>query len=284
MVQFSLEGALILGWTEDEKMILARKIIAVLMILFSIISLAVSAFFAVKLWTSQATLSEKLVDNLTQISETLTTTDRGLVVVNETLDNISGSVGTLSDTTLTLADNVNKTSSTIDSFGSLFNEDIPTTITNTQEAIFSAQLSAAVIDGLLSGLSNVPLIGLDYNPEESLSSALGDVADSLDPLPASIKGIGDDLDSMGSSMLTLQTDIQVISEDISTISKNLEDAQGVVTQYQAQIDQLESGVSSAIEQAPNWVKFMVWAVTFLLLWLMVAQVGLLVQGIRQFNA
>lgn len=265
-------------------MIVARKIIAVLMILFSIVSLAVSLFFIVKLWDNRAEMTEKLVNNLTKFSETLITTDKGLVVVDETLDNVSVSVGTLADTTLTLADSVNKTSATIDSFGTLFIEDIPTTITNTQEAILSAQVSAAVIDGVLTGLSNVPLIGLDYDPQESLSSALGVVADSLDPLPQSIKGIGDDLDSMGTSMLTLQTDIQVISEDVTTISKNLEDAQIVVAQYQEQIDEIEISVNKGIEQLPNWVKYTVWALTFLLVWMMVAQVGLLTQGIHLINS
>jgi methyl-accepting chemotaxis protein len=259
---------------------LFKKIIAVVMILVSIISLAVSLFLIVQLWKNQDDLTEKLVDGLTSVSDSLTTTGDGLVVVNDTLSNVSTSVSALSDTTLTLADNVNKTSNTIDSFSTLFTKDIPTTITNTQTAIISAQTSAAVIDGVLTGLSSVPLIGLDYNPEESLSSALGEVAASLDQLPRSIQGIGGDLDSTSTSLLNLQTDIQSISVNVSTISKNLDDAQLIVVQYEKQIDELQTTIGQSIVQAPNWIKYAVWALTFLIVWMMVAQAGLLVQGIH----
>jgi uncharacterized protein YoxC len=261
-----------------------KKIIAVLMILVSIISLAASLFLIVQLWNNKAVLTEKLVGGLTSVSDTLTTTGEGLVVVDDTLGNISISISSLADTTLTLADNVNKTSTTIDSFSTLFTEEIPATITNTQTAIISAQTSAAVIDGVLTGLSNVPLIGLDYSPEESLSNALGEVAASLDALPRSIKGIGDDLDSTGTSLLTLQTDIQGISGNVSTISQNLDDAQDVVVKYQKQLDQLQTTVTQSIDQAPNWIKLAVWALTFFFVWMMVAQAGLLAQGIHLVTA
>lgn len=261
-----------------------RKVVAVLMILVSIISLAVSLFLIVKIWSNQAMWKEKAVENLTNFSTSIATTDEALVVINETLGNVSLSVSALSDTTLTLADNINQTSTTIDSFGTLFTEDIPTTITNTQQAIMSAQISAAVIDGVLTGLSNVPLIGLDYDPEQSLSSALGSVADSMNPLPRSIKGIGDDLESAGDSLLSLQTDVQIISEDISNISENLDDAQLVIIQYQKQIDQLEITLTDSIDRAPEWINYAVWAVTLLLVWMMVAQAGLLAQGIHIINS
>jgi len=257
-----------------------KKIIAVLMILVSIISLAVSLFLIVQLWNNQAVLTEKLVDGLTSASDTLKTTGEGLVVVDDTLGNVSISISALADTTLTLADNINKTSTTIDSFSTLFTEEIPATITNTQTAIISAQTSAAVIDGVLTGLSSVPFIGLDYSPEQSLSTALGEVAASLDSLPGSIEGIGEDLDATGTSLLTLQTDIQVISENVSIISRNLDDAQDVVIQYQKQLDQLQKTVSESINQASTWIKYTVWALTFVLVWMMVAQAGLLAQGIH----
>lgn len=257
---------------------LFKKIIAILMILVSLISLAISLFLVFQLWKNQSMLSEKLVDGLTAASGTLTTTGEGLTVVNDTLSNASKSISALSDTTLTLADNVDKTGTTIDSFSTLFSEEIPTTITNTQAAIISAQTSAAVIDGVLTGLSGVPLIGLEYNPEQSLSASLGQVATSLDPLPSAIKGIGDDLGATGTSLDTLKTDIEGISGDVSAISKNLVDAQDVVSQYQKQIDQLIETIDQTVDQAPTYIRYAVLALTFVLVWLMVAQAGLLAQG------
>lgn len=257
-----------------------KKIVAVLMILISIVSLAISLFMAVQLWKNKPVIAEKVVNGLTTASATLETTAEGLVVVNDTLGNASTSINTLADTTLTLADNVNKTSTTIDSFTVLFTEDIPATVTNTQAAILASQQSAAVIDGVLLGLSSVPLIGIEYDPQASLSISLGAIADTLEPLPGSIQGIGDDLDATGTSLVTLETDIQNISANVLEISKNLDDAQAIVEQYQEQIDQLRTTLQVSLDQAPNWINLAVWSLTFVLIWLVAAQLGLLVQGIH----
>jgi septal ring factor EnvC (AmiA/AmiB activator) len=248
------------------------------MIIVSILSLVISLFLIFQMWKSKDAVTERLVSALTAVSETLATTEEGLVVVNDTLGNASTSINALSGTTLTLADNVDKTSTTIDSFSTLFTEQIPQTISNTQTAIVSAQTSAAVIDGVLVGLSAVPLVGLDYDPETSLSTSLGVVAESLNPLPGSIKGIGDDLSATSTSLTTLESDIQNISTNVATISENLLEAQDVVKQYQKQINQLQATIEQSIEQLPGWINIAVWGLTFTIFWLMVAQAGLLAQG------
>lgn len=256
-----------------------KKIIAGLMILISIISLAISLFIIVQLWKNHASFTEKVVSTLTSTSQTLETTAEGLVLVNNTLGDASTSIKALSDTTLILATNVDNTSTTIDSFSVLFNEEIPTTITNTQTAIITAQTSAAVIDGVLIGLSNVPLIGIEYDPAESLSVSLGKVAASLEPLPKSIRGISDDLDAASTSLLALKDDLQGLSIDVLNLSLKLDNAQDIVEQYQGQLEKLQTTVNNGIDQAPNWIKMGVWGLTFLIIWLIVAQLGLLAQGI-----
>lgn len=265
-------------------MVVFKKIIAVLMIVISIISLVISLFMIVQIWKNKAKLTETLVGSLTDTSVTLATTAEGLIVVHDTLGSATTSITGLADTTVTLADNVSKTSATIDSFSTLFGVEIPTTITNTQIAIVSAQQSAAVIDGVLLGLASVPLIGIDYDPEESLSNSLGTVVTSLTALPSSIKGIGDDLDSTGDSLRTLQTDILVISKDVLDLSEDLHDAQEIVEQYQEQISELQTTVDNSIDQVPDWINIAAGGLSFLILWLVVAQLGLLVQGIHNLTS
>lgn len=263
---------------------LFRKIIALLIILVAILSLAVSLFFIIQIWKYKPTATTHLVEALEATSATLDTSAQGLTVVNDTLSNASSSITTLAETTLTLADNVNKTSAMIDSFGVLFTVNLPTTITNTVNAISSAQQSAAVVDGVLLGLASVPFIGIEYDPEESLSSTLGNIAESLETLPSSIKDIGIDMETTGTSLVTLETNISSITDDVDAISKNMEDAQLVIEQYQEKVDQLNSTLQTSITMAPQWVTYGAWGLTFLIVWLMVAQLGLLLQGIHYFTA
>jgi archaellum component FlaC len=257
-----------------------KKVAAIVMIIISTLSLVFSLILIFQIWKGRDAVTEKLVDGLTAVSNTLATTQEGLALVSDTLGNASTSIEGLANTTLTLADNVDKTSTTIESFSTLFTEEIPTTVSNTQAAILAAQTSAGVIDGVLTGLSNIPLIGLNYNPEKSLSTTLGLVAENLNPLPESIKGIGDDLSATSTSLTDLENDILGISANVDTISQNFLDAQEVVTQYQEQINQLQASLDRGIEQAPTWVSLAAWGMTFVIFWLMVAQAGLLMQGFQ----
>lgn len=255
-----------------------KKIASILMILISAFSLVACLFIIIQLWRAHDTLTDQLVDGLTLTNEMLETTDQGLILVNITLNNASSSINALAETTLTMGENISNTSSTLNAFSLLFVNDISYTIINTQTALEAAQTSAAVIDGVLTGLASIPLIGLDYNPERSLSVSLGSVAESLDPLSSSIEEIGSDLNTTSTSLETLRTDIEGMATYIYNIGQNLEDSREVVRQYQEQIDQLQSWMEQGILRAPSWVRFFILGVDFLIAWIMVSQVGLLLQG------
>ena len=72
----------------------------------------------------------------------------------------------------------------VTSINQLLSEDLPAMMDATYTSLITAQQSAGAIDGVLTTLSSIPLIGIPYNPEVPLGSALGDVADKVSGLPA----------------------------------------------------------------------------------------------------
>jgi hypothetical protein len=258
----------------------AKRFTGILILIISIISLIISLYFLVQAWRLRQPFSDNLNATFELLSTTLDTTDQGLAVVEQALTNVSGSMTTLEGATLSLESSVNDTSLVLDSFVTLFGEEIPTTITNTHTAIISAESSVAVIDSVLTAIASIPLIGVNYQPPVPLGTSLDQIASSLEPLPDSLKSISSNIDTTNTGLLTLQTQILDITQDIRTINQNLIQAQGVIDQYQQEVDQLQTWVDQGKESVLGWVKTGAWIFTFVLLWLIISQVSLLIQGLE----
>jgi peptidoglycan hydrolase CwlO-like protein len=171
------------------------------------------------------------------------------------------------------------TSRFMDSAGTFVGEDLINTITNTQTALNSAQSSAVVIDNILSTLSNIPLIGITYNPPTPLNKALGEVSSSLDPVQSALKNFQTNLDNTQTNILNLNEQITTLTQKISTINSNLLQAQITIDNYRSQVESLKSSVARAKAKLPNWITIAAWILTSIIVWLVLIQIGILLQGI-----
>jgi len=259
--------------------IMQSKTLAVLMVCVTTIGLLLSLFFLIQIWRYRRPVTTKFQSIIIQTSAILQTTGQGLDIIDQVVINIYTSTQNLEDTTNALALTVQSTNQFIDSAGTFMGEDLITTITNTQRTLDSAQSSALVIDNIMTILSRVPLIGIDYNPSLPLNDALGKVSDSLDPIQVSLKGFQSTLDTTRTNMQTFKDQILVLSQNISAINTNLASSQAVINDYHSQVSSMESWMDRAKNSLPNWVNTLCWLLTLIILWLLMIQTGILLHGI-----
>ena len=245
----------------------------------SIASLVFSLYCLVQVWRLQQTLTDQLQSGLELTGAVLETTDQGLVIVEGALTNASTNITGLETSATAAAQSIHDTTLMVDSFSTLFGEDLPQVITNTRTALDNAQVGANTIDGVLFALSNVPLIGIDYQPTTSLGASLNDVSVSLSAIPASLSGIQESLDNTNASLLTLETQVIEVSQNMALISENIDQAQTVVDQYQVQVAAARGMVSAGQEALPQTMRTAAWVLTFIIIWLAISQAGMLFQGI-----
>ncbi len=162
----------------------------------------------------------------------------------------------------------------------LFDTNLPETIRATEQSLRTAQESALVIDSVLSTLSSIPLIGsgIGYNPDVPLSAALGEVADSLTGLPESFSSMEKSLTETGGNLETFQADLTVMAELIGEIENSVAQYDLVIVGYQQSLDQVKAGLKGLEESLPNTMRMLLMAVTVFLVWMAIAQLGLLTQG------
>jgi hypothetical protein len=158
-------------------------------------------------------------------------------------------------------------------------EQLPETLKATQDTLASVAQSAQLIDDVLAVVTAIPFLGLQsYNPETPLHEGLGDVASSLDEIPTSLIAAQEGLDIASGSLEGLQGSFTAIAESIASLATSLGNAQSVVVQYQGVVDDLQELVVSVKQGLPQWLQWLQLGLSLVLVWLGIAQIGLLTQG------
>jgi len=261
-------------------MALFRKITGLLLIIASILGLVISIAGIGTLWRIEPNISAGLHSSVDLFVNTLETTTQGLTVTQGALKASVQTISSLADTVQTIGVTVQTSTPMVDQITVMMDEDLPNAINATVDSLNTAAKSAAVIDTLLGTLSGIPLIGstLSYDPATPLSVSLGEVADGLESLPASISKMHTSLQDTATSLETFQSDLSATSHSIREIETSVASYDSVIQGYQTSITQLKTGMGAVQTNLPNYVHLAVLALTAFLVWLAIAQLGLMTQG------
>lgn len=258
-----------------------RRIVALIMIIFAVLSLIITAYGIYQVWQLREPAIDNISDTLDLVGSTLQATADGLVVVGESLDSVISSLAGLESTVDTLAKSIEDTAPLVNSLGTLTGDVLPNAVTSAQTSLESAQDGARIIDTVLRALTIFNRSA--YEPEVPLHEALGEVSEGLNDIPDSLTTMEDSLDSTYSNLEVMQAEISLIAEDIGAINKGLEEGQKVIEQYQELIADMQTRIDGFQSRLPSIVETFAWVSTFILIWLGIAQVGLLTQGITMFR-
>lgn len=257
----------------------SRRVLSIMMVCLTALGILLSIFILFQVWRNRPSITDKLQSTLEQSSSILQTTDEGLSVIDQVIGNVYTSTIYLDEATQAFSQTVRSTNLFLDSAGTFIGENLITTITNTQVALDSAQASAKVIDNILSTISHIPLIGINYNPTLPLNIALGQVSSSLDPLQGTLKGFQTNLTTTQANMQGFTEQISVLDKNITAINKNLRQAQKTIDSYRSQVTSLKSWVDRAKNELPHWITTLSWTLTIIILWLVIIQIAIMLQGI-----
>jgi hypothetical protein len=262
----------------------SKKALGVLMICITAVGILFSIILIFQVWHYRQPMTDDLKVGLEQSSTILQSTGEGLNVIDQIVKNVYTTTIYLNDATTALAHTMQSTSQFMDSARTFIGSDLINTITNTQTALNSAQSSAVVIDNILSALNNVPLIGITYNPTTPLNTSLGEVSTSLNPIQSSLRNFQTNLETTSTNMQSLNNQIYTLSQKIVTINNNLLQAQRTIYSYRSQVDGLKSSVERAKINLSSWITTIVWIVTIIIFWLVLIQIGILLQGITLISS
>jgi hypothetical protein len=262
-----------------------RRLIGLLLIIAALAGIVFSAWGLIQIWRLRPVVTQTVTDNLALFDQTLNTTQDGLTIVGQVVETTTVDVASLQTTTLALAQTIHDTTPTLDSLTSLTGKDMPAAISATKTSLASAQGSALLIDNVLAALTSIPFSPVAaYQPAVPLHTALAQVSSSLDALTPSLATINTSLADGKANLSVVETELTNISATTKGISDTLGSALIVINHYQATVTQLKQNVEATQLVAAGWITTITWVLTFVLIWLLMAQLGLGAQGLEMLRS
>ena len=257
-----------------------RRLVGLLLILAAVAGIIFSVVGLIEVWRYRPGVTQYVTDNLTVVDQALNTTQAGLTIVGQLVQTTTVDVASLQTTTQALAQAIHDTNPMIDSLTSLTGKDFPAAISATRTSLASAQGSAQLIDSVLAALTSIPFSPVAaYKPEVPLHTALAQVSASLNALPPALATINASLVDGQTNLAVVEVELNQISETTQGISDTLGSTQTVIEQYQTVTAQLKTRVEATQLTATAWITTISWVLSFVLGWLLIAQLGLGSQGL-----
>jgi methyl-accepting chemotaxis protein len=260
------------------KRMLAR-IAGIVLLVAGIAGLAFSIAALVLLGPLERKVEATATEQLALIDEALTTTADGLAVASTSLSRASVAIGSVEGTLGGVGQTINGTVPVLNSVTELLGEKLPATLETTQDTLRSVASSARLVDDVLAIVTTLPFLDLDvYNPDVPLFQGFEQMADSLGRIPESLSEAHDGLESTVGHIEQVEGDFASMADNVGGIVTDLEDAQSVIVQYQEIVSEVQGTISSARQSLPTWLRLLRWGLSLMLIWLGIAQIGLLTQG------
>lgn len=255
---------------------LFNRLAGFLLLIAALGGLAFSAAGLYGVWIYKQQVSDNLVQSLDLLTASLQTTAQGLVIIEQSFGAVMGSVISVQDTLMTTVDTIETTKPMMSSLTSLLDEDLPDTIIAVQTSLDTAYESAKIIDAVLRALT---IFNRDsYNPSVPLHESLQLISTSMNDLPASFTEMEDSLRSASSQTEIIQADLITVAASIADIKKSLDAYETVIQDYQDSVREVKKQINTLKRRIPKAIDLGVWALTGFLIWMAIAQLGLLTQG------
>jgi hypothetical protein len=260
---------------------LLTRLVGFILVIGAILGLILSIAGLVVVSSVEHQVTTRIVAGLDLLDSALGSTADGLSVADKALVEAEDTVRSLETTTLGVSQTISDTIPLVDSVATLVGEDLPSSISAAQTALTAAESSAKVADDTLALLSAIALLsGIEYAPPVPLHAGIAQISDSLDSLPASFTEMERGMNTTSNNLARIKTDVAWLSGSIGQIDTSLADAQSVVGQYQSVVVSLRAELASTRTTLPRWLRWLRWGISLILVWLGIAQLGLLSQGLE----
>jgi len=253
--------------------------IGVALILAGILGLVLSIGGLVLLPQLERQAAQVAEEQIDVLDRALSATMDGLLTAEASVGQAAEAIDALEGMMVDVGQAIEDTVPVINVAAELLSGQLPSTIETTQDTLTSVAASARLVDDILSMISVIPFLGTDrYSPDVPLHQGFQDVADGLEGIPELLLGAGEGLDSGAESLRDVEEGVAAMGGSISEAVTSLDSAKAVLGDYQQIIGDLQGTVSYVRQSLSGWLRAIRWGLTLALIWLGVAQIGLITQG------
>jgi hypothetical protein len=256
-----------------------KSVIGITLIIAAILGLLFSVAGIATVWVLEPRIENSLSHALDIGRSVLDTSSEALAIADKTLTTTVSSMDSLKGAVDSAAKTFDQISPLAETLSKLSQDTLPGTLKAAQTSLNSAAQSAKVIDDVLGALNSLPFVPKDlYNPDVPLHESLGNVANSLDAYLTSLESTQKNLSDASGNLAGVQNQLNQMATQIGNIGASMKEAQGVVQKYQDLIKVSQDRVDWLKSHLNTLMISLAAITTLILLWAMVVQLALFVQG------
>ena len=260
------------------------RLVGYILIVGAILGLILSFAGLITVPRVEQQVTDRALAGLDLLDRALLAAAEGLSIADEALQEASDIVTSLQSTTLGASQAVSDTIPLVNSVATLAAKDLPNSITAAQTALGAAESSAKVVDDTLGVLATLARLGgVEYKPSVPLHTSIAQVSDSLDSFSALFSDMENGLNTSAENLARIESDITEMADSIGQIDANLANGQSVIGQYQDVVADLQAESATIRESLPRWLQLLKWGAWLTLIWLAIAQLGLLSQALEMIR-
>jgi septal ring factor EnvC (AmiA/AmiB activator) len=235
-------------------------------------------------WWSSGRIDRRVESALETTGRTLAATDDLLAAADDTLERVGTQTVAIEATVADLAVALEDTAGTARTFGRIAAVDAATAISETQVALQSVSQTARLVDDSLRVVSALPGVGSRrYQPDVGLATSIGRVAESLEPIPSQLGQVDRELSRAATNIESIRSDVDVVAEQLGGAEASIDTARASISAYQDTVAYLERATATLQTDFSRYHRVVNVFLTLFLLWLVVAQIGLLTQGLEWWS-
>jgi len=114
---------------------------------------------------------------------------------------------------------------------------------------------------------------------ETMAQTLVEISSLANGIVGLVNLVGGDVDSLEDQNSDFSAEIQSMTNNLSQVTTNMSEAQEVVDAYQVAANNAKIQLENIQQNGPTWITIAVIVLTMMFVWLAIAQVGLLLQGL-----
>ncbi|MBN2549087.1 MAG: hypothetical protein JXB15_08020 [Anaerolineales bacterium] len=272
-----------------------RRLLGLFVMLAGLLGLVISIAGLAAVWQFKPVIAGYASTTIDTLTSSIGVSQKVMEVTGDALGATVDSVDALSNMLGTTADSLADTRPVLDQVNLVMGETVPSTLGAASDSLKTAQQAAAVLDSAIKSLDSFrflisPLVGgmpdlsaQAYNPEVPLADSLGDLAASLEDLPATFTQITADMEKAGDNLESIQGDLTTMSDSVKLISNSLNEYRAMIGQSQSSMDNLAAMLTNIQNNLVNILNWTAIGLSVFLVWLLVIQIVIFSQGWELFQ-
>lgn len=237
MTSPALDDTSRLGWSARRDALLrsesARRRVGRIMVATAVVTVLIVVVTTAVLWRLIGAVNRTSVETLDVTVDALSSLESTVELADDLIGSTSESLAAVEVTLGTVGGSFESGSRTVSDIGELTSTAEPT-LRNAQETLRVLEGLGGNIDGVLVGLSALPL-GPNYDPQAGLGVTFGRLADDLAPLPDEFAATSQGLADFEGDLDRLQSDVGALTATVAALNDDLAESESLIAQYRANV-------------------------------------------------